>query len=287
MTLPDVVRKQAERANAAQQSLSGNPDKSAPNADEFEQQQQQQQEAEKPNTENEAKQDKPDNKEADPEYWKNRFMTLQGKYNKEVPALSNQLSQLRQQIEQLEKKPVAPTPYLTDEEREEYGDIGSMMERVARKAAEDATKPLVETHQKTQQQTYYEQLDGAAKNWRDINEDEGFNAWLDELDPMAGTTRRELLNSAFEAKDAKRTATFFNTWGEANKPATAKRTENMEQQPTMPNTAKGEQQVTTPPTFTSKQIKQFYDEKARGAYKGREAEAAAIERQIFESLQGS
>lgn len=287
MTLPDVVRKQAERANAVQQSLSGNPDETAPNTEEFEQQQQQQQEAEKPNAENEAKQAKPDDKEADPEYWKNRFMTLQGKYNKEVPALSNQLSQLRQQIEQLEKKPVAPTPYLTDEEREEYGDIGSMMERVARKAAEDATKPLVETHQKTQQQTYYEQLDGAAKNWRDINEDEGFNAWLDELDPMAGTTRRELLNSAFEDKDAKRTATFFNTWGEANKPASGKRKDDRELQPTMPNTAKGEQQVNTTPTFTSKQIKQFYDDKARGAYKGREAEAEAIERQIFQSLNGS
>jgi hypothetical protein len=291
--LPEAVRKQRDAAEAAQKQLSGNPDEQAPN-NEPEQPKQQQQEvpAQEPNSQKQEppkQEQQPDERENDPQYWKNRFLTLQGKYNKEVPALTTENAELKRELEQAQKQPdKQPESVLTEEELEEYGDLGPMIERVARRIADERTKPLEESTKQATQQAYFAQLDDLSPGWRDINTDEGFNDWLDELDVATNRRRRTLLEEAFNSGDAKRTAYFFNTWANTNKPAADKQPQDNGPSP-LPDSHQREtaREQFDQPAFTSAEIQQFYADKAKGKYRGREEEAAAIEKQIFASLNGS
>jgi len=284
--LPTAVQKQIDAAAAAQQGLEGNtekPDQAPAPIEVVEQPQSQRQEEKLAEPVQEAKQPAED-KENDPQYWKARHDVLQGKYNKEVPALSSDIRELKRTIEELNRKPEPEKSYLSDEEREEYGDVATMMERIAKQAAKDATDPVKETSQQASQQLYYRDLDGLAEGWAKTNGEPGFNEWLDETESMSGRTRRELLNDAFSSGNAERTAMFFNAYGSApNKEADANR--DPDQPKPLPKPAKGEELSTDPVTdrYTGAQIKQFYDDKVAGKYRGREEEAKAIEQQIFAS----
>lgn len=276
--LPKAVQDQINKANEAQKNLSVNTDTADhQQAHKENNEQQQQQENKQPQA--------ADNRSNDDNYWKNRYDVLQGKYNKEVPALSAKLRDMQTRISELEKAPQKEVSYLSDDEREEYGDVATMMERVAKQAAEDATKSIKETTTQTSQSLYYKDLDSAASGWREKNVDDGFNDWLDEIDPMSGYLRRDLLMDAFSSHDAIRTAQIFNAYGDLNK---GKAKADLLQPEPMPNSLVNEQQHNPERrTFTRAEIKQFYQDKTNGKYNGREEEAAAIEREIFASQNGS
>lgn len=279
--LPKAVQDQIDRANQAQQSLSANTeqqDQLSAHVDDSKQGEQEKQQ--------QVTNQQPDNRENDVDYWKNRYNVLQGKYNKEVPALSSKIREQQTRIEELEKRPEQNGSYLSDEEKEEYGDVAHMMERVAKQAADDATKQVRETAAQTSQTLYYKDLDSLATDWRVKNVDDGFNDWLDEIDPISGYQRRDLLMDAFSSRDVERTASIFNAYTDLNT-SKASTPANNQEPPFLPksHSGNGDQAPTTNQgrRFTRAEIKAFYDDKARGVYRGREQEADAIEREIFAS----
>jgi hypothetical protein len=147
----------------------------------------------------------------------------------------------------------------------------------------------------------YDDLARSIPNWNAINDSPQFGQWLDQIDPISHRTRREFLNGAHNSNQAGQVIDIFNTFlqavgaapgqsngagngaGNPNPPPPQQQFDLMAL--AAPGRAKSGQTQAPPDKgiVTRDEIKQFYTEKTQGRWAGREAEAAAIERQIFDA----
>jgi hypothetical protein len=252
-----------------------------------------------------------------------RWRSLQGVYNTTKHALDSaqqRIANLEQLVAQMQTAAPASAPnrktsHLTEQDKTSFGED---MIDFARRAARDEAAPLAQVLQEvlsrldqvqnvvpmvqqvahTQAQNtherFYDALTQRVPDWRTVNEDKRFHAWLLETDPLSGFQRQTLLTDAHNALDLPRTAVLFDTFkreaGITSAPAAAAATP-------APNTAQSKLEkmvapgrasaATQPPSPTEKkewsrpEIAKFYADKLAGRYKGREAEAQTLERDIF------
>jgi hypothetical protein len=145
----------------------------------------------------------------------------------------------------------------------------------------------------------YDDIARAIPQWDAINNSPQFAQWLDQVDPISHRTRRTFLDAAHNSNTTGQVLDIFNSFlgsvGAANgagQPGNGAGYSQGNPPPTpqldlmqlaAPGRAKtGQTQV--PPDkqmILASEIKQFYAEKTLGKWAGREAEAAAIEQQIF------
>lgn len=173
--------------------------------------------------------------------WQQKYLTLKGKYDSEVPQLSVSLREARAQLsetlsrvsalEQGQQQPQpAPTPQLpqiTDEDIENFGpELTDFIKRQATVIASDMTAEVRAENQQLRQQIeqtaastgqvqadrYFTRLSELVPDYEAINVNPAFLGWLGEIDEMAGVPRQAFLNSAFEARDPVRTAKLFNAF---------------------------------------------------------------------------
>jgi hypothetical protein len=130
------------------------------------------------------------------------------------------------------RTPAQPTRLVKDEEVREFGaDLIDVMRRVVREeqasllpeidrrvapvaqrvdqVAQAATSVAQRVAQ-SDQQTVLSMLDQQVPKWRELNEDQGFLEWLDQIDPFSGYKRGALLQQAYKAHDGPRVVAFFN-----------------------------------------------------------------------------
>lgn len=182
--------------------------------------------------------------------WEQRFRTVQGKYDAEVPRLSAdlrvleaKLSAATTEIERLKAlKPAEPQPpkksLVTDKDVEAFGsDLIDVMDRKAREVAENMVDTKV-SNLEAENRLLKEKLDGITANqvsdkrtayfdklgqevpdFVALNVDQGFLKWLAEVDPLSGFPRQEYLNKAWAEFDARRTAVLFNAYKQTLAPA--------------------------------------------------------------------
>lgn len=181
------------------------------------------------------------------EDWEQRFRTLRGKYDSELPALNARARAAEQQIQQLQHviasmqlahanpatpatpatgaaPGAAPAGSITPEDVETWGDD---LVSAARRWARTEVNPEIEglrrelaqlrnqannASQQSAQNAVHAALDGTVPKWREINNDPAFLAWLDQVDPFTGRKRHLLLGEAYTGGDAYRTAAFFNAF---------------------------------------------------------------------------
>jgi len=181
-----------------------------------------------------------------------KYRTLQGMYNAEVPRLHSQNKELSGRLQQMEQllatisaqqstgRPMAGgqsqiEPLVTDKDQEEYGESLDVMRRVTReelipvaqKIAQidrllqqlqvnvvPQVKNLAQRQAMTAEQQFWADLTTVVPNWRDINEDDDFKTWLLEVDPLTGISRQTILEDAQRILDVRRVASFFQTWNE-------------------------------------------------------------------------
>lgn len=248
---------------------------------------------------------------------KGRFDKMEPAYRD----LSNTVTNLQNVIASLQATPSAPTTVapspvklITDKEVEDYGqdllsvvgkrareelspevaflknqvaDLSKQMEGVNARVGNDARSNLLVT------------LDRDLPNWRDLNENPEFISWLGLPDVLSGAIRHELLKVAFERNDALRVKAFFNGFlasEAAGTPAPgagpnsqAPGTPAAHKVPLEAFAAPGRAKTAAAsvpaekPIITRAQITDFYAAKAAGKWRGREAEADANERLIFEA----
>jgi hypothetical protein len=149
----------------------------------------------------------------------------------------------------------------------------------------------------------YDDLARQIPNWDAINNSAQFGAWLDQIDPISHKTRREFLNVAHNSNATGQVIDIFNAFlgaanGSGNGSGNGAGNPGYSQgnpQPSpqqldlmqfaAPGKAKtGQTQAPPDKGFVKRsEIKQFYTERTQGKWAGREAEAAAIERQIFDA----
>jgi hypothetical protein len=178
-----------------------------------------------------------------------KYKTLQGMYNAEVPRLHQQNREMQQRLQQMEQllssmatpqsapAAAAPEKLVTENDVAEYGDSIEVMRRVSREElsslmhrlaqVETALKqvntsivPQVQAVAQRQavsaEQQFWADLTSAVPTWRDTNDNSDFQSWLLEADPLTGITRQTYLEDAQRSLDSARVANFFRTWQAQN-----------------------------------------------------------------------
>lgn len=216
--------------------------------------------------------------------------------------------------------PPVPARLVKDEEIREFGpDLIDVMRRVVREEASQLVPAEIDRHvkpvaqrvdqvaQATQQvgsrvaqndqQAVLSMLASAVPNWREVNADQGFLDWLDQVDPYVGVRRGELLTQAYKAHDGPRVVAFFTGYQKehaaVNPPAvqptpaaapSAAPQKSLEQfvAPGTPKTGA----ASTPNgsggrVWSRAEISQFYVDVQQGKYRTRPDEQKKLEADIF------
>lgn len=241
MALPQAIQQQVEQAEALQQQVY-EPEAVTPPVEETPAQEappsnvvELPHRADPPTAETQ----KSDNRTNDPEYWKSRFSTLQGKFNAEVPQLYQQLKEQGQQIAQLTKalqerevKPEAKTQsVVTEKDVDDYGqDLIDLIRRVSSESAEKvvarASSELVERFGAMQEQVghvtskveqtsaerFWDTVKRIVPDWTAVDNDPDWRDWLDTAPRFSKRTYRELAVEAISAGDAQAVAELVAMW---------------------------------------------------------------------------
>lgn len=254
--------------------------------------------------------------------WEQRYNTLQGKYNNEIPELRGQIRSLENLLATIRSAPPpdpSPQPSYTpppgpsgqkipEEDIEAYGEdlikasqrwaeahyapIVSQLE--ARLRSVEGNTQRIEHH--TAAQSVEQALDRAVPDWQTINVDPAFITWLGQTDPFSGHTRKAMITDAHTRGDAPRTIAFFQAFKNEQTLVDPPRGTQPGQTGAPPadrlpleTLAAPGRGPTTPPApgaperriWTGAEIAQFYRNKGRGQWRGREAEADRIEADII------
>lgn len=314
MPLPRAVQQQVEEADALVAQMNGtqpvDPDTGEPIVA-----------APQPDPE---PQPQPISQEIDPkpavpdETWEQRYHSLKGKFDAEVPRLYAQVREMNDQIKGLiaenavakaqtsQPEPVSTKPLITEQDKEAFGsDLLDLIDRATEqklsgsrqleaqlRAEIDELKGKLGTVSERQvvsdTDRYEAALNTAVPDWKSLNVDAGFLNWLAEVDPVYGMPRQFALNNAYEAKDAARTAMIFNQYKKTLAPAPTQSNGNRDLQRQVAPTRSRTSPAPTNPNvdkriYTQQDIDSFYSEWRRGYID--EAEAVQIEKDIHAATQ--
>ena len=253
------------------------------------------------------------------ESWEQKYKTLQGMYNADVPRLNaknrevsarvSQLEQLLSTMQQSTKpeEPVSTDPLITDADMKEYGDSIDVMRRAAREEVNTANGRIAQLEKTIQQlqgfvpqvqqvqaqqqasseQAFWSGLSNEVPNWQDINDNADFQSWLLSIDPLTGISRQTYLEDAQKNLDTRRVASFFAAWEkEFGTPETARENRSNSNSQLEKQVAPGRGRSGKPVSQESKNyspadIQKFFEDVRKGKFKGREEERGRMERDIF------
>ena len=308
MSLPRAVQQQVEEADALVAQMSGtqpvDPETGEPIAV-----------APQPEPEPQPQNVSPE-PEAKPavseETWEQKYHTLKGKFDAEVPRLYAQVRELNTQVTQLtsdlavakvqpaQAEPASTTSLITEQDKEAFGsDLIDLIERAteakmagSRSLEAKLTAEIAELKGKlgnvTERQVvsdkdrYESALTNAVPDWQALNVDQGFLNWLAEVDPVYGMPRQYALTNAYEALDAIRTATIFNQYKKSVAPPAQSNNRADLQRQVAPTRSRTSPAPTNPNVdkriYSQQDIDAFYTEWRRGFID--EAEAVQIEKDI-------
>lgn len=255
------------------------------------------------------------------ETYAQRWRSLQGSYNATV----RQKSELEQRVQQMEQllaslsaqKSTAPAPVqeqtqpqqlISQQEVDEYGESIDVMRKVSREELIPVAQRLAQIEgllqqmqanvvpqvqavaqrqQVTAEQQFWSDLTAYVPNWREVNDNDGFQTWLLETDPLTGVARQTYLEEAQRSLDAHRVSAFFRTWlestGQASVAQSTPAPSNELAKQVAPGRSRGSGAPASsqPKTYSPEDIKKFFNDVRTGKYKGREQERDRIERDIF------
>ena len=338
MAIPKQVQKQSEDVQALYKELNGETEKNAEETvEDVSTETKAETEAEVPAEvttatpsdsveeqapKSEAEEHSESDTEVKKESWQQKYKTLQGMYNTDVPRLNAANKNLNDRVAQLEsllgdlnkqETPVQETPVeklITEDDVKEYGDSIDVMRRAAKEevagqlgrvkeleAEIEKLKGVVPQVQQVQQQQktsseqqFWNALNTEVPNWNEINSNPDFQSWLLEIDPLTGMSRQTYLEDAQKKLDSKRVISFFSTFEQATGNANSARETRSSNPELAKQVAPGRGRSAKPTasegkTYTTADIKKFFEDVRMGKYKSREEERGKIERDIFAAQQ--
>lgn len=311
MALPRAIQAQVEQANALLEAANRPPEAPTPEAPA--------QVAPEPAPESapaapapQAIQEPQAQPQPQPDPWEQRYKTLQGLFNREVPTLQTKVKDLEGQLQEAvarlnkaaeaQAKPAEPEkPSADPKDVENFGsDLVEMVQRVAgsmlgRAAAtletraasleqrlaqlEQALKGTTQTVAMTAEQAFFDRLTKLVPDWETTNANQAFLAWLAEVDPLLGQPRQAALDAAQQALNADRAAAVFKAFT-GTQPA-APKPNPLDKQVSPKGAASAAPAAPAQPViYTQQQVVDFYNAKRRGEFRGRDKEAAQFEAEI-------
>lgn len=292
MALPKQVVEQGARADEMMQRSQGTPPQAPPQTPP-----QQQQEVQ------------PGNPAPTPAFeagWEQKYRVLQGKYNAEVPALNERVRQLQtdlnvaqSEVATLKTQPTNSIDLsaISAEEREQYGeDFVNFVAKVAKGQAPAPSNDFAAVNQRveqlasvvaeTKEDKFFQSLKDKAPSWEALNTNAGFLEWLSEVDEFSGLSRQQMFNDAYAKLNVDRVAKFFLSYAATQSSESGDVTATPLEQQVVPSVNRA---PTPPPPgkkiWSAREIAKFYTEVRTNAYRGREAEMAQVEQDIFAAQQ--
>ena len=232
------------------------------------------------------------------EKWENKYHTLKGMYDAEVPRLHSQVRELNSQVQQLiadaaaakaqvPQEPINTSSLITEQDKEAFGpDLIDLIERATeskvstfRQRESELVKEIKELRGKlgdvserqvvSDKDRFLMGLGQRVPDWESLNTDQGFLTWLSEIDPVYGIPKQAALTNAYESLDVARVASIFEAYKRLVTPAQPGKQKNQELQrqvaPTRsrassPDPADSNSQR----IFSQQDIAQFYEDVRRG-----------------------
>jgi len=172
-----------------------------------------------------------------------KYKTLRGKYDAEVPRLHSQVKDLTAKLnklaESLAAKPKEPTKpkekvsYVTDEDRAEFGEeLIDVQRRVAQEVSQEyegrfeqqneiiaqLQQQLKHTGNQVGEMSFTQKLAALVPDFVSVDNDERWVAWLNEHDPMLRGPRRDQAAQAFNTGDAEAVAHYVKLFRQTLEP---------------------------------------------------------------------
>lgn len=246
MALPKQVEQQLKEIEALEKQLAGDPEPSPePVPDPEPSPEPAPAEPTEPVSETKPveKPREPATSEVPEETWQQKYRTLKGMYDAEVPRLHAQVKELQVYVTQLRDQlssTPAPTQQptqeykksslVTDDEVEAFGaDLIEVQRKVAREVAMEFREELnalknqnaelrqqiAQTGSQVGEVTFEQRLFQAVPDWAQLNNDPAWIAWLDEIDPILRGPRRNAAQAAYNANDAQGVAYYVQLFKDA------------------------------------------------------------------------
>jgi hypothetical protein len=242
------------------------------------------------------------------EKWEQKYKTLKGMYDAEVPRLHADLRDLKAQVDSLRKasetkpvepaKPAAQTKLVTDADVEAFGqDLIEVQRKVAREVAsefrgeldamraenEKLREQLTSTGTQVSEASFEQRLYRMVPDFEAVNADPKWIAWLNEVDPLIRAPRSSVAQQAFNRGDAEGVAHYVAMFKQTVAPAEQKadKTEELERQ-LQPNRGA----TSAPPTsqkgkvYTNADIEKMFRKAADLGTKGQTDAAKKLEAEI-------
>jgi hypothetical protein len=248
-----------------------------------------------------------------PDEWEHAFNSVNERYrqavrqnndlNRKLEALTQQVTELQQRAPELQASRL-----ISPEEQNEWGN--ELLTVVGKKAKEELLPEIEQLRRDvnsikgqvtasteqvslTAREQMFASLDRALPDWRALNTNAQFVAWLGLPDGFSDDIRQTRLDEAVGRNDAAKVLQFFRGFL-AEEAATAPRPQPAPARvqadpltrlaaPGRARTAAATNAPAEKPYFTTQQISEFYVNVRQGKFRGKEDEKAALEAQIFEA----
>lgn len=243
------------------------------------------------------------------ETWQQKYRTLKGMYDAEVPRLHAQVKELTSRMDQLQREAQAPKTetkpktaekLVTDADVEAFGsDLIEVQRKVAREVAQEFAQDienlraenaklreqLTETGTQVSASSFEAKLNRMVPDFEQVNANPRWIDWLNEVDPMLRAPRKAVAQEAFNRGDADAVAYYIGMFKQsiaapAEEPTKTKNKElerqvqpNRSATPTANVPQKGK-------TYNSSQIQDMFQKAALLGGQGKIAEARALEAEI-------
>ena len=249
------------------------------------------------------------------EKWAHKYHTLKGMYDAEVPRLHNQVREMQAQLNQLvadlavaqSAKPAETQivdSLITEQDKEAFGPdlidlierateskVGTLREREAElvreiKELKGKLGDVSERQGVSDKDRFVAGLGQQVPDWEDLNVNQGFLEWLQQVDPVYGLPRHAALTNAYENLDVTRVANIFKAYKALlpQAPQQSKANQELQRQvaPTRTRSASAPTDSVNQKIFTQQEIALLYDEWRRGHYD--EEESARMEKDIHAAI---
>ena len=242
------------------------------------------------------------------EKWQQKYKTLKGMYDAEVPRLHAELRDLKATVESLRKatetkpaeppKPAAPEKLVTDEDVAAFGqDLIEVQRKVAREVAQEFRKDiddlraenatlreqLTKTGTQVSEATFEQRLHRLVPDFDAVNTDPKWIAWLNEFDPLIRGPRKLVAQEAFNRGDAEAVADYVKLFREVTAPVepAPQVTEELERQ-IQPSRSASSTQTASPKgkTYSTADITKMFNKVAQLGNQGKVDEARKLEAEI-------
>ena len=242
------------------------------------------------------------------ETWQQKYKTLKGMYDAEVPRLHAELRDLKATVESLRKatetkpaeppKPAAAEKLVTDEDVAAFGqDLIEVQRKVAREVAQEFRKDiedlraenatlreqLTKTGTQVSEATFEQRLHRLVPDFDAVNTDPKWIEWLNEVDPLIRGPRKIVAQEAFNRGDAEAVADYVKLFRQATAPVepTPQVAEELERQ-IQPSRSASSTQNASPKgkMYTTADITKMFNKVAMLGNQGKVDEARKLEAEI-------